>query len=509
MESKKPVALIILDGWGIREFTHGNAVAQAHTPNYDRWLRTYERSILDASGRAVGLPDGQMGNSEVGHLNLGAGRIVYQDIVRIDVAIEDGSFFKLKALNKALDGLKERGNDLHLIGLLGPGGVHSHLRHHKALLKLAQERGLTPVLHIITDGRDTPPESAAGFLADLEAYIAREEIDASIASLSGRYYAMDRDKRWQRTQRAYDVMTQGGSGPESTIEAIKASYAAGTADEFIEPTRIGHNRPAIKDGDVLVFFNFRADRMRQIVRAFAYPDFDGFERGYKPADLQIFTVTPYEKDFPVNVLFEKKDVTLPLAEVLSKAGKKQFHTAETEKYPHVTYFFNGGREQVFDGEERYVEPSPKVPTYDLQPEMSAYQLTDHLVKRILEGEDDFILINYANPDMVGHTGSLEAAVRACEAVDQCAGRIVNLIVAKGGVAFVTADHGNCEIMVDEVSREPHTYHTTNPVSFIAVSRDYIRLAPRGKLADVAPTVLAVLGVAQPEEMDGVSLLDMP
>ena len=507
--SQKPVALFILDGWGIREMEHGNAVVQANTPNYNNWLLTRERAVLDASGEAVGLPDGQMGNSEVGHLNLGAGRVVYQDLTRINLAIRDESFFEIPKLKQAIDQVKEKGTKLHLIGLLGKGGVHSFSGHMYALLEMAKREGVEPILHLITDGRDTPPHSGAEFVADLESYLA--ENPGTIASVCGRYYTMDRDKRWPRIQKGYEaiVLHQGEDGKTavSASEALKAAYADDTTDEFILPVAIETDKDVtVSAGDCLLFYNFRADRMRQIVTPFLFPEFDGFARDFVE-DLHVVTMTHYEDSFAVDVLFPEQEIVNTLAEVLSANGRKQFHSAETEKYAHVTYFFNGGIEKQYAGEARHLEPSPKVATYDLQPEMSAYKLTDALLKRIEEHEDDFILVNFANPDMVGHTGVLEAAVKAVEAVDECAGRLVEAIVGRGGVALVTADHGNCEIMVDEKTKSPHTYHTTQPVSFFAISDEYIRLVPRGKLADVAPTVLDLLGIEQPEEMTGRSLID--
>ncbi len=514
MKAYKPVALIILDGWGIREMAHGNAVVQGNTPNYDRWMREGERSILDASGEAVGLPEGQMGNSEVGHLNLGAGRIVYQDLTRINLAIREGSFFQNETLLDAINRVRLRGKKLHVIGLLGEGGVHSHSNHLYAILRLAAEQGVAPIIHLITDGRDTPPESGLGYAQELEAYL--QQHPGTVASVSGRYYTMDRDKRWPRTELGYRVIAlhQGyaaeGESPRtapSASAALSASYEAGVTDEFVWPVAIdvGERNVLIEPGDALIFFNFRADRMRQIVRSFAYPDFDGFPRDFIP-DLDILTMTSYEADFPVRVLYPDVDVTNPVAEVISKAGLRQFHAAETEKYAHVTYFFNGGREQVFEGEERHLEPSPKVATYDLQPEMSAEPLTEALLARLQAEDDDFILVNYANPDMVGHTGVLEAAIKAVETVDACAGRLVEAIRAKGGVAIVTADHGNCERMVDETTGNPHTYHTTQPVSLFVIGDQYYDLRPRGILADVAPTILHLMGLDLAEEMTGRSLI---
>jgi 2,3-bisphosphoglycerate-independent phosphoglycerate mutase len=508
--SYKPVALIILDGWGIREMEHGNAVVQARTPNYQSWLRSRERAIVDASGQAVGLPDGQMGNSEVGHLNLGAGRTVYQDLTRINLAIQEDRFSQQAVLREAVARVKENNGKLHLIGLLGNGGVHSHQDHLYALLRLAEEADIDPIVHVITDGRDTPPQSGIGFVQKLETYL--DDHPGVVASVSGRYYTMDRDRRWERTAMGYRLIANhkghGGATAVSASAALENSYSNGVTDEFILPVAIDVNNRdvTVTPGDCLIFYNFRADRMRQPVQIFAIKDFNGFERECIPG-LHLVTMTNYEDNFPVNVVFPEAELTNVLAEVVSKAGLKQFHAAETEKYAHVTYFFNGGDETPFPGEERHLQPSPKVATYDLQPEMSAYELTDAVLQRLKDHDDNFILVNYANPDMVGHTGVLEAAVRAVEAVDECAGRLVEAIVQKGGAALVTADHGNCEIMINEKSGEPHTYHTTQPVSLFVICNDPIWLRPRGILADVAPTVLDLMGLEQPSEMTGRSLVD--
>jgi len=505
----RPVALIILDGWGIREMAEGNAVVLANTPTYDHWNRALERSILDASGEAVGLPEGQMGNSEVGHLNLGAGRIIYQELTRIDLAIRDESFFGNQVLLDALKQVQERGSKLHLIGLLGQGGVHSQSRHLYALLEAAKRQNVEPIIHLITDGRDTPPQSGLGFAQRLEEYVAHNP--GIIASVCGRYYTMDRDKRWQRTEKGYRAIAlhegENDKIAASATNALRAAYAAGLTDEFVLPVAIdvGDKDVKVEPGDCLLFYNFRADRVRQIVTAFLQPDFDGFPHTFIQ-DLHIVTMTQYAEEFAVPVLFPVANITNTLAETLSKAGLKQFHAAETEKYAHVTYFFNGGEEHQFPGEERYLQPSPKVATYDLQPEMSARPLADAVIKRIQEHDDDFILVNFANPDMVGHTGVLAAAIKAVETVDECAARVVAAINAKGGVALVTADHGNCERMIDLETGEPHTYHTTQPVAFFVIGDGYRNLRPRGILADVAPTVLDLLGVAQPAEMTGRSLL---
>lgn len=512
MKTTKPVALIILDGWGIRENAAGNAVVLGHTPNYDKWNRELERSVLDASGEAVGLPEGQMGNSEVGHLNLGAGRVIYQDLTRINLAIRNGTFAQTPALVAAIESAQNKGGQVHVIGLFGPGGVHSHSDHLYAILDMVNGRGLTPLLHLITDGRDTPPESSADFLLALEAYQQQKAV--VVASVSGRYYTMDRDKRWPRSQMGYEVIArhQGHEGRTavSARAAIAQSHAQGVTDEFVWPTAVdtGSHDVTIRPGDSLIFYNFRADRMRQPLTIFTDREFTGFARDFIE-DLFIVTLTNYDDAYPVHVAFPEQEISKTLAEVLSKQGLKQFHAAETEKYAHVTYFFNGGVETMYAGEERHLEPSPKVPTYDLQPEMSAHPLAAAVIKRVQEHDDDFILVNFANPDMVGHTGVLAAAIKAVETVDECAGRLVAAIVAKGGIACVTADHGNCDRMIDLYTGKPHTYHTTQPVPFFIIGHNgYLNLRPRGALADVAPTVLHLLGVAQPPEMTGQSLIEL-
>ncbi|MBZ0275663.1 MAG: 2,3-bisphosphoglycerate-independent phosphoglycerate mutase [Anaerolineae bacterium] len=504
----KPVMLMILDGWGIREMEHGNAVLQGKTPNYDRWMHTMERSVVDASGEAVGLVPDQMGNSEVGHLNLGAGRIVYQDISRIDKTIKDGDLPRMPLLADALAATKQNGKKVHLIGLLGQGGVHSHQRHLDALLDATKAHGVKTVVHVITDGRDTPPNSGIEFLHNLEAKMSRIQ-HGVIATVGGRYYIMDRDKRWERTKKAFDALVYRQGERAATPEAaIQAAYAQGVTDEFIVPVVIGDDDSLrVESGDTLIFYNFRADRMRQIVKGFAIRGQDGFnESDYIPG-LNLITFTEYEEGLPVNILFGIELLKNTLAEWLSKQGRKQYHSAETEKYPHVTFFFNGRNEEPFPGEDRAIIPSPKVATYDLKPEMSAYELTEATLERLRTHNDDFILVNFANPDMVGHTGSLPAAIKAVETVDECAGKIVAAVNAKGGIAIVTADHGNCERMVEEATGEPHTYHTTNPVSLFVIGEGYFRLFPRGILADVAPTVLDLLDIPQPPEMTGRSLVD--
>lgn len=506
MPPYRPVMLIILDGWGIREMEHGNAVLLGNTPNYDRWTRQLERSIVDTFGEHVGLVPDQMGNSEVGHLNLGSGRIVYQDISRIDMAIKDGTLAKRPPLVEAVQRVKAGNKKLHLVGLLGPGGVHSHESHLFALLDACQQNGVDPIIHVITDGRDTPPDSGIGFLKRLENKMAVAGV-GRIATVSGRYYAMDRDKRWERTARAFKAMVdREGQSAATAHEAIQQSYDSGVTDEFIVPTVVGGDSLQVEPGDAIIFYNFRADRMRQIVQAFARKDFEGAGHFSYLDNLYIVTFTEYMDDLPAQVLFPLELLSNTLGEWLSKHGLKQYHSAETEKYPHVTYFFNGRNEQPFSGEDRAIVPSPKVATYDLRPEMSAYELTETTLRRLETHDDDFVLINFANPDMVGHTGVLEAAVRAVEVVDECAGRLVEAVNRKGGVAIVTADHGNCERMIDETTGQPHTYHTVGPVALFVIGDGYFGLHSRGILADVAPTVLDLMGLEKPPEMTGRSLV---
>jgi 2,3-bisphosphoglycerate-independent phosphoglycerate mutase len=499
--------LLILDGWGIREFEHGNAVVQANTPNFDRWLKTRERSIVEASGEAVGLTPDQMGNSEVGHLNLGAGRIVYQDITAINMAIKTGTLSQNETLAEAFAKARSAGGRVHLVGLVSDGGVHSHIDHLFALLGITQAEGLETLVHVITDGRDTPPNSGLGFVQRLQEHLVQTG-HGRIVSVAGRYYTMDRDKRWERTRRGYDVIAHHtGTVMESALAAVQAAYDAGVTDEFVEPVVIGEGADAaVRAGDVVIFYNFRADRMRQIVQAFVQPQAIAFD-GAPVEGVHYVTFTEYMDDLPVGVVFGKERLKNTLAETISKAGLKQYHSAETEKYPHVTFFFNGRNEEPFPGEDRKIVPSPKVATYDLKPEMSALELTEATLERIASGQDSFILVNFANPDMVGHTGVLSAAIKAVETVDACAGRLVEAWNAQGGVAIVTADHGNCERMVEELTGAAHTYHTTNPVSLFVIGEGYYKLRPSGILADVAPTVLDLLGVAQPAEMTGRTLLE--
>ncbi|MCX7622454.1 MAG: 2,3-bisphosphoglycerate-independent phosphoglycerate mutase [Thermomicrobium sp.] len=516
MERRPFVCLVVLDGWAIGPDYPGNAIRAAHTPVMDRLQADYPMTTLRCWGLDVGLPDDQMGNSEVGHLNLGAGRIVYQLITRIDLAIEDGSFFRNEAFLRAIERARQPGRTLHLMGLIGDGGVHSHQRHLHALLELAARSGVPRVaVHAFTDGRDTAPTSAIEHMRQLLATMERLRT-GFVATVSGRYYAMDRDKRWERTKLAYDALVCGhGRTARSPLEAIERSYAENVTDEFIVPTVIvdteGQPLAPIRDGDALIFFNFRADRARQLTLALTDPDFSAFERCAWPRELLMVTMAEYEPHFPVLVAFSPDIVRTPLARVLSEAGLRQFHTAETEKYAHVTYFFNGGREEPFPGEDRVLVPSPKVPTYDLKPEMSAPEVTDVAVEAILSGKYAFVLVNYANPDMVGHTGVFAAAVKAVECVDACLGRIEGAVRALDGYLVVTADHGNADEMLIPGTDEVWTAHTKNPVPFVLVAPEssrfrHVALRQGGRLADVAPTILELMGLPQPDEMTGRSLV---
>ena len=510
------MALIILDGFGSYRPYPGNAVHLADTPNVDRWDAVYPRATMSASGRDVGLPTGQMGNSEVGHLNLGAGFVVDQWITRLDKAIEDGPFFANPALLGAIDAAKERGTVLHILGLLGNGGVHASDAHLRALLTLAHERGLARVfVHPFTDGRDTPPDSALGFVRDLEAFMARLGT-GRVATVSGRYYAMDRDGRWERVARAYGAIVEGqGPTAPSAEAAIETAQTVGVTDEFIEPTVVvgedGRPLATIDDGDVVIFSNFRNDRARELSHAILDRDFPGFARVAPPRNLHYVTMTEYEAGLPAQIAFPSRDVARPIAAVVAEHGLRQFHAAETEKYPHVTFFYNGGREAPFPGEERALVPSPKVATYDLQPEMSAESVAGAVIGAVESGQFDFLIVNFANPDMVGHTGVLAAAIAACETADTCAGRVVEAIVSAGGAALITADHGNAEVMIDERTGKPHTAHTTNPVPVWLASPKgdplrQARLRPDGRLADVAPTLLHLLGLPPALAMTGTSLI---
>ena len=509
---KKPLLLMILDGWGINRNPEHNAVALACTPNLTRLLEEYPHVEVCPAGLAVGLPEAQMGNSEVGHLNIGAGRVVYQDLTRISKAIREGDFFTNPVLLDCIAKTKASGGRLHLAGLLSDGGVHSHNTHLYALLELARREGLRDVfVHCLLDGRDTPPQSGKGYLAELEKEIIRIGI-GRVATVLGRYYAMDRDNRWERVEKAYNALVCGeGELRASPIEAIELSYAAGVHDEFVMPAVITENgRPVglVKDGDGFIFFNFRSDRAREITRAITQDCFEGFERLCHPRLSGYVCMTEYDAISGQPVAFGQEELTGILGEVLSTAGLKQLRIAETEKYAHVTFFFNGGNETPFPGEERCLIPSPKeVATYDMKPEMSAFPVTDELLRRLDQDRYDVIILNLANCDMVGHTGIEKAAIRAVEAVDACVGRIVEKVRQIGGVALITADHGNAEKMMGE-DGEPFTAHTTNQVWLVLVddSRKDAKLRQGGRLADIAPTMLKLLGVAQPKEMTGESLV---
>ncbi|WP_434311541.1 2,3-bisphosphoglycerate-independent phosphoglycerate mutase [Hominifimenecus sp. rT4P-3] len=509
---RKPTVLMILDGFGLNDKWEGNAVAQAATPNMDRLMREYPFVRGNASGLAVGLPDGQMGNSEVGHLNMGAGRVVYQDLTKITKAIEEGTFFENMSLLTAFRNARERGTAVHLWGLLSDGGVHSHNTHLYALLEMAKRLGLTKVyVHAFLDGRDTAPTSGLGYLKELEE--KQEQIGVGqIATVMGRYYAMDRDNRWERVSRAYAALTKGeGERTSCPLGAVQASYDRGITDEFVEPIVAadtdGEPLATVKKGDSVIFFNFRPDRARELTRAFLDDSFIGFER--EPLkELTYVCFTDYDATIPhTRIAFPKEELVNTLGEYLSEQGLRQLRLAETEKYAHVTFFFNGGVEVPNPGEERILVPSPKVATYDLKPEMSAYEVCDRLVEAIGSGAYDVIIVNFANPDMVGHTGVMSAAIHAVEAVDTCVGRAVDALLAAGGQMFLCADHGNAEQLVDPASGDPFTAHTTNSVPFLLINADpAYTLREDGRLCDIAPTLLAMLGLPQPSEMSGVSLL---
>ncbi len=502
--NKTPTTLIIMDGFGLRAEVSGNAIRTAATPRLDQFFQDFAHTELSASGLDVGLPDGQMGNSEVGHTNIGAGRVVFQDLPRITKSIADGDFFQNPAYLHAMDQCLQNDTSLHLMGLLSDGGVHSHLDHLFALLRMAKEKGLTKVfIHAFLDGRDVSPTSGADFVArTVEA--CREIGVGRIATVMGRYYAMDRDKRWDRVEQAYDAMVygEGATFNPVPVAAVKDSYAAGVTDEFVEPV-VCDSEGTISDNDSVIFFNFRPDRAREITRALVDPNFDGFTRQYFP--LTFVCNTEYDATMPnVEVAFPRTSVRNGLGEYLSQMGMTQLRIAETEKYAHVTFFFNGGSETVFPGEDRVLVASPKVATYDLQPEMSAQEVADKCVERIESGAYDVIILNFANCDMVGHTGVFDAAVKAVETVDTCVGQVVDATLKMGGIAMITADHGNAEQMT-EPDGSPMTAHTTNPVPFILCGAG-TELRSGGRLADIAPTILDVMGLACPPEMDGKTLI---
>ena len=516
----RPFVLIVMDGWGINPRKEGNAIALARTPNIDRLAREWPYTAVKTSGAAVGLPEGQMGNSEVGHQNIGAGKRVLQDYTRVSESIRDGSFFSNPALLKAIEHVKKNSSQLHICGLLGNGGVHAHESHLEALLRLAHMHDIERVyIHSFTDGRDTSPTGGIEFMRQLQTRAG--EIGgahaAKVATVSGRYYAMDRDNRWDRTGMTYFAMTRGeGQHANSAVEAIQQSYDKGITDEFIIPTVIiedNHPVAVVKAGDALIHYNFRPDRARQLTKAFVMkelpPQAEGkFNRGPGIEDLQYVMMTEYEEGLDAEVAYRADEVEMPLARVISEAGLRQFHTAETEKYAHVTYFINGRRETPFPGEERLLVPSPKVPTYDLQPEMSAAGVTDTAVEHIRSGQYDLVIMNYANADMVGHTGVIEAAIKAVEVVDTGVGRVVEATLAIGGGLLVTADHGNAEKLLEYDSGKPFTAHTTYPVPLYLVvpSLADARLSTDGILADVSPTILQILAIPQPKDMTGKSLI---
>ncbi|WP_416307041.1 2,3-bisphosphoglycerate-independent phosphoglycerate mutase [Neptunicella sp. SCSIO 80796] len=507
MSSRKPLVLIILDGWGYREETTDNAVAQANTPVLDKLVEQYPNTLISGSGLDVGLPDGQMGNSEVGHVNLGAGRIVYQDFTRITKSIQDGDFFTNPVLVDNIDKAVKAGKAVHLMGLLSDGGVHSHQDHIFAAIKLAAQRGANKIyLHAFLDGRDTPPRSAESALKQADALF--EELGVGkTASIVGRYYAMDRDNRWDRVQAAYDLITLGKGHPaDNAVAGLQAAYDADKNDEFVPATVIGEP-VQMEDGDTVLFMNFRADRAREMTHAFVDKDFDGFERQSKPALAGFVMLTQYAASIDAPIAFAPEELKNVMGDWLAQHHKTQLRISETEKYAHVTFFYSGGREELYEGEDRILIPSPDVATYDLQPEMNSTELTDKLVEAIESGKYDAIICNYPNGDMVGHSGILSAAIKACEAVDHCIGRVTEALKKVGGECLITADHGNAEKMVDVDSGQAHTAHTNGPVPFIYFGRD-ANVRTGGTLSDVAPTMLHLMGMPQPSEMTGTPIVTL-
>lgn len=511
MKIPKPLVLVVLDGWGLREEREGNAIKLARTPTYLELLDRFPHSALQASGEFVGLPEGQMGNSEVGHITMGAGRVVYQDLTRIDKSVKDGDFYEKPALVDAMTRCKDDKHALHLVGLVSPNGIHSHTRHLYALIDMAARYKLKRVfVQGFTDGRDTSPKGGAGFVAELEA-LMRKAGTGQVASVSGRYYGMDRDHRWERTKRAYDAIVSAGRAhtARAAVDFIRKSYEAGVTDEFIEPATIvdATDQPVgpIRDGDSIIFFNFRSDRARQLTRALALEEFDGFDRT-PHVKIAMTTMTQYDRTFTFPVAFPPQSLSGSFAEVLAAQERTNLRVAETEKYPHVSYFFNCGIEKPYPREDRILVPSPKVATYDLQPEMSAKGITDNLVNDVETRKHDVIICNFANADMVGHTGNIDAAVRAVETIDHCLTRIVTAVRDAGGALIITADHGNAEEMWNTKLNEPHTAHTSNPVPVIVVEdAKGMRVRAGGSLRDIAPTMLAMLGLPAPKEMTGEDL----
>lgn len=511
--TRKPTALIILDGWGHRDPAEDNAISNANTPCWDKLWKNQPKTLINTSGMFVGLPQGQMGNSEVGHMNLGAGRVVYQSLTRIDKDVEEGSFTENAVLCTAIDKAVSSNRAVHLMGLLSPGGVHSHEDHVLAAAEMAAKRSAKEVyIHAFLDGRDMPPRSAKASLEKAAAKLKHLGV-GRVASIVGRYYAMDRDNRWDRVEEAYNVMTLGEAEFTSSdpVSALEQAYERGENDEFVKATRIiagGDNEGTINDGDTVIFMNFRADRAREMTRCFVEKDFDGFERRKHPELADFVMLTEYAADIKTSCAYPPEQLTNGLGEYVSNLGKTQLRISETEKYAHVTFFFNGGLETPFEGEDRILVPSPKVATYDLQPEMSAPEVTDKLVEAIKSGKYDLVVCNYANGDMVGHTGKLDAAIKAAECIDQCVARITEALQDVGGEALITADHGNCEQMTDPNSGQVHTAHTIGPVPLIYVGPRAVNLRDDGSLSDVAPTLLSLMNLEQPAEMTGHSLVEI-
>jgi 2,3-bisphosphoglycerate-independent phosphoglycerate mutase len=506
----RPMTLIVLDGWGYREDTPFNAIEAASTPCWQQLWKTYPHTLLLASGIDVGLPPGQIGNSEVGHLHMGAGRLVPQDLRRIDIAIENGDFSKNPVLTQAILQAIKADKAVHIFGLLSPGGVHSHERHILPMIELAAQQGAKKIhVHAFLDGRDVPPKSALHSLAKTEEKL-RTLGCGHIASIVGRYYAMDRDKRWERTQQAYDLLTLGKAAYHApdACTGLQMAYERNESDEFVKPTVIGDSPVTVADGDVIIFMNFRADRARQLTRAFIEPNFQGFTRSVRPHLAHYVTLTEYASDLKTEIAYPSQSLTNVFGEYLARLGYKQLRIAETEKYAHVTYFFNGGQEATFPGEDRILVPSPKVATYDLQPEMSATELTDRLVTAIRSQQYDTIICNYANPDMVGHTGDFAATVKAIEIIDQCLQRIIAALHEVGGETVITSDHGNAEVMFNTDSNQPHTAHTELPVPCLYVGRKAVATTPLGKLYDIAPTLLQLMNLPMPPEMTGKNLFQL-
>ena len=506
---KKVTMLMILDGFGLNENDKANAIRMANMPNWEKILKQNPNTTIKTSGLDVGLPEGQMGNSEVGHTNIGAGRLIYQDFTRITKSIQDGDFFTIPELTSAIENCKKNNSKLHIIGLLSDGGVHSHTRHLYAILELAKRKDFEDVyVHCFLDGRDTPPASAEGYIVELEKVMAEKGV-GKIASICGRFYAMDRDKRWERTQVAYNAIVKGeGEKSNSAVQAIEDSYQKDTFDEFVKPILITNNEnevTTISKNDSVIFYNFRPDRARQITRALVDEEFDAFET--EKLNLYYVCFTEYDKEMPnVNVAYKPESIENTFGEYISKKGLTQLRIAETEKYAHVTFFFNGGREAPYENEDRILIPSPKVETYDMQPEMSAVEVTRNVVDAIKSRKYDAIILNYAKPDMVGHTGSLEATIKALEVLDNCIGEVVKEIENQNGYLIITADHGNAEQMIDYKTGEPHTAHTTNDVPLVLIGKENIKLKT-GRLCDLVPTMLELMEIEQPEEMTGVSLIE--